>query len=140
MRELNEVLYQSCIRCNQGRRAFMGTLLCNSCFEKKANRLREKYRKYENTAEYNHWLKIAKRNDVSERTFKHRVIYQKMSYKDAATKPVRRGKHNARFNAFREKLKKYGLAAEYIEIYQLLVVDELSDEQALEKLREKHAV
>lgn len=130
-----------CVECKKRRANIRrGSFLCETCFDKLAARLREKYGRGKAAfmkQEYGKWKQIAKQNGICYETFRQRVK-KGLSLEEAATKPIRRGKYNARFNAFREKLKKYGLTAEYIEIYQLLVVDELSDEQALEKLREKY--
>ena len=130
-----------CMECKKRRADIKaGSFLCTICFDKLTARLREKYGHGKAAfmkQEYGKWKQIAKQNGICYETFRQRVK-RGLSLEEAATKPIRRGKYNARFNAFREKLKQHGLTAEYIEIYHLLVTRGLSDDEAIEGLRGKY--
>lgn len=97
------MLINMCIECNTRKRMLPETLLCETCFDKLATRLRKKYGHGKAAfmkQEYLKWKQIAEQNGICYETFRQRVK-RGLSLEEAATKPLRTRKHHETFKQVR---------------------------------------
>lgn len=96
-----------CANCHLGK-LFSGSLLCLSCFEQMAIKLRKKYGRHkENKNERNKWWQISKNKGMTRQMFDKRIKH--MTYEEAATTPIKTNK---------KAIHQYTINGEYVRTYE----------------------
>ena len=124
---------QHCIDCESLKPKVEGLLMCYVCFERYADKLRQKYgRSKKKKTEYEYWAEVAEKNGISRKVYSLRVHQLKMDYEKAATQPVRNvDRHRNR--RIREALVKHGIEVTNSQIYYQIYYKKITDEKEIIK-------